>query len=333
MGACFRNNSGEFMAGITQWQQLTLSTEEGEAWALLQAMNEAKSREEIVSEVVQNYYQNDVTIVGALIRLHYHDCISNGCDASILIDSKENRKSEKEARPNLTLRGFNLIDDIKSALEQQCPETVSCADIITMATREAIALANGPRYHVLTGRRDGLVSNALNVTIPGTLLNVPQALKKFNSKGLTLEDMVTLIGAHTIGFSKCNFFQNRLSSFRSGRIDPTMDPNLNAYLVKQCGSIFNPSGNHTSVFLDVETPFDFDNKFYKQIINKRGILKIDQQLALDPLSRKLVRNFASGNFNFWDRFGVSWNKLGRIDVLVGNEGEIRRNCRAFNKDI
>ncbi|CAJ2644561.1 unnamed protein product [Trifolium pratense] len=44
MGACFRNSSGEFMAGITQWQQLTLSTEEGEAWALLQAMNEAKSR-------------------------------------------------------------------------------------------------------------------------------------------------------------------------------------------------------------------------------------------------------------------------------------------------
>ncbi|PNX83352.1 cytochrome p450, partial [Trifolium pratense] len=44
MGACFRNNSGEFMAGITQWKQLTLSTEEGEAWTLLQAMNEAKSR-------------------------------------------------------------------------------------------------------------------------------------------------------------------------------------------------------------------------------------------------------------------------------------------------
>ncbi|WJX29663.1 peroxidase [Trifolium repens] len=288
---------------------------------------------EIVSEAVQNYYQSDITIVGALIRLHFHDCISNGCDASILIDSTENRKSEKDARPNQTLRGFDLIDDIKSTLEQECPETVSCADIITMATREAIALANGPRYHVLTGRRDGLVSNALNVTIPGTSLNVSQALKKFTSKGLTLEDMVTLIGAHTIGFSKCKFFQNRLSSFRSGRIDPTMDPNLNAYLVEKCGSIFNPAENHTSVFLDEETPFDFDNQFYKQIINRRGILHIDQQLALDPISRDLVWNFARGNFNFWDRFGVAWSKLGRIEVLVGNEGEIRRNCRAFNHDI
>ncbi|PNY02675.1 replication protein A 70 kDa DNA-binding subunit, partial [Trifolium pratense] len=32
MGACFHNNSGEFTAGLTQWQQLTLSTEEVEAY-------------------------------------------------------------------------------------------------------------------------------------------------------------------------------------------------------------------------------------------------------------------------------------------------------------
>ncbi|PNX79272.1 hypothetical protein L195_g035256 [Trifolium pratense] len=44
MGACFRNSSGEFTARLTQWQQLTLSTEEGEAWTLLQAVNEAKGR-------------------------------------------------------------------------------------------------------------------------------------------------------------------------------------------------------------------------------------------------------------------------------------------------
>ncbi|KAK2397219.1 Peroxidase superfamily protein [Trifolium repens] len=50
---------------------------------------------EIVSEAVQNYYQSDITIVGALIRLHFHDCISNGCDASILIDSTENRNQRK----------------------------------------------------------------------------------------------------------------------------------------------------------------------------------------------------------------------------------------------
>ncbi|MCI93026.1 hypothetical protein A2U01_0114324, partial [Trifolium medium] len=44
MGACFCNSSDEFTVGFTQWQQLVLSIEEGEAWALLQAMNEAKRR-------------------------------------------------------------------------------------------------------------------------------------------------------------------------------------------------------------------------------------------------------------------------------------------------
>jgi ribonuclease HI len=42
MGACFRNSYGEFTVGLTRWQQLALSTEEGEAWALLQATKEAK---------------------------------------------------------------------------------------------------------------------------------------------------------------------------------------------------------------------------------------------------------------------------------------------------
>jgi ribonuclease HI len=44
MSACFRNSSGEFTAGLTQWQHLALFTEEGETWALQQAMNEAKHR-------------------------------------------------------------------------------------------------------------------------------------------------------------------------------------------------------------------------------------------------------------------------------------------------
>ncbi|MCI37388.1 hypothetical protein A2U01_0058612, partial [Trifolium medium] len=44
MSACFRNSSDEFITGFTQWQQMVLSTEEGESWALLQAMNEVKQR-------------------------------------------------------------------------------------------------------------------------------------------------------------------------------------------------------------------------------------------------------------------------------------------------
>ncbi|GAU51952.1 hypothetical protein TSUD_417350 [Trifolium subterraneum] len=44
MGLCFRDNSGHFMAGMTQWQQTVISSVEGEAWALLLAMEEASQR-------------------------------------------------------------------------------------------------------------------------------------------------------------------------------------------------------------------------------------------------------------------------------------------------
>ncbi|CAJ2652144.1 unnamed protein product [Trifolium pratense] len=44
MGLCFRNSNGQFMAGVTQWQQSVISTLEGETWALLLAMKEANHR-------------------------------------------------------------------------------------------------------------------------------------------------------------------------------------------------------------------------------------------------------------------------------------------------
>ncbi|GAU31734.1 hypothetical protein TSUD_215360 [Trifolium subterraneum] len=44
VGLCFRDNSGQFMAGMTQWQQTVISPVEGEAWTLLLAMEEARYR-------------------------------------------------------------------------------------------------------------------------------------------------------------------------------------------------------------------------------------------------------------------------------------------------
>ncbi|GAU38029.1 hypothetical protein TSUD_395890 [Trifolium subterraneum] len=42
VGLCFRNNRGQVMAGMTQWQQTVMSSVEGEAWTLLLAMEEAR---------------------------------------------------------------------------------------------------------------------------------------------------------------------------------------------------------------------------------------------------------------------------------------------------
>ncbi|KAL5719285.1 peroxidase [Ranunculus cassubicifolius] len=285
--------------------------------------------ESIIRAVVQRRFARDRSITGSLLRMHFHDCFVRGCDASILIDTTTQKPSEKTAGPNLTVRGYELIDEAKAALEAQCPSTVSCADIITVATRDSVALAGGPSYAIPTGRRDGLVSNPEEVNLPGPGSSVPQALEVFRAKGLTLTDMVTLLGAHTVGIAHCGFFQDRLSNFRgTGSPDPSMDPVLRAKLVQTCRS---GSGQEPSTFLDQATPFVFDNKFYGQVLSKRGVMRIDQELSLDSSSSGIVSSLASDSVRFGQQFGEAMVKLGSVDALVGSAGEIRKNCRLFNQ--
>jgi peroxidase len=61
-----------------------------------------------------------------------------GCDASNLIKSTPTNTAELDALPNLTLHGMDLIDTAKAAVEEACPGIVSCADIISLATRDAV---------------------------------------------------------------------------------------------------------------------------------------------------------------------------------------------------
>lgn len=66
--------------------------------------------------------------------------IWQGCDGSVLLNSTTNNQAEKDAFPNLSLRGFNVIDAVKVAVEKQCPGVVSCADILALIARDAVRM-------------------------------------------------------------------------------------------------------------------------------------------------------------------------------------------------
>lgn len=117
--------------------------------------------------------------------------------------------AEKDAPPNLTLRGLELIDEIKAELEKRCKGIVSCADIIALATRDGVKLSGGSAYALPTGRRDGLVSKIEEVLLPGPSLSVSDATNAFQSINMTLQEMTTLLGKRAASFMKRLSYSSR----------------------------------------------------------------------------------------------------------------------------
>ncbi|KAL8162721.1 hypothetical protein V2J09_014210 [Rumex salicifolius] len=277
--------------------------------------------EAIVFRVVRSKFVKDPTLVAALLRMQFHDCFVRGCDASILLDGSN---TEKTAGPNGSVRGFEVIDAVKAALEKACPGVVSCADIIAIATRAAVNLAGGRWYKVETGRRDGRVSIASDAnSLPGPTTPVASAVQIFANKGISKEDFVLLLGI---------LFQSRLYSFNgvSGKTDPSMNPSLVPFLKRSCP--INGNGGN-SVFLDQSSANSaniVDNGFFKAIKAGKGILQLDQMIALDGSTKSIVSKYAASDPLFQVGFGQAMVKLGRIGVLTGNQGSVRKSCRIAN---
>jgi peroxidase len=68
-----------------------------------------------------------------------------GCDASILLDDTPTFTGEKNANAN-SVRGYEVIDAVKLQVEAACKAAVSCADIVALASRDAVNLVS-PVYH------------------------------------------------------------------------------------------------------------------------------------------------------------------------------------------
>lgn len=73
--------------------------------------------------------------------IYIYICLK-GCDGSVLLNSTKKNQAEKDAPPNISLHAFYVIDIAKQELEASCPGVVSCADILALAARDAVALVS-----------------------------------------------------------------------------------------------------------------------------------------------------------------------------------------------
>ncbi|XP_066378032.1 peroxidase 1-like [Miscanthus floridulus] len=272
------------------------------------------------------------SLAGPLLRLHFHDCFVRGCDASVLLDSTGGNTAEKDAKPNKSLRGFGSVERVKAKLEAACPNTVSCADVLTLMARDAVVLAKGPSWLVALGRRDGRVSSATEAAdhLPPAFGDVPLLTKIFAANGLDVKDLAVLSGGHTLGTAHCGSYARRLYNFSSVySADPSLDSEYADRLRTRCKSVDDKA---TLSEIDPGSYKTFDTSYYRHVAKRRGLFQSDAALLTDATTKEYVQRIATGMFDdvFFKDFGVSMIKMGNVGVLTGAQGEIRKKCYIVN---
>ncbi|GMI98786.1 RARE COLD INDUCIBLE GENE 3, PEROXIDASE 3 [Hibiscus trionum] len=284
--------------------------------------------------IIKNATEKSVSLNPALpakfLRMHFHDCFVRGCDGSVLLNSTANNTAEKDAIPNLTLFGFDVIDDIKAELEKKCPNVVSCADILALVARDAVSYQYGrPLWEVYTGRRDGRVSRSAEAlaNLPSPFSNFSVLQQNFANQNLSVHDLVVLSGGHTIGVGHCNTFSNRLYNFTGrGDQDPSLNATYAAFLKTRCRSLNDTT---TTVPMDPGSGLTFDANYYVTVKQHKGLFQSDAALLTNQLSNHIVHQLVDPNI-FFHEFARSMVKMGAIGVLTGNAGEIRKKCYIVN---
>ncbi|XP_071700963.1 peroxidase 27-like [Rutidosis leptorrhynchoides] len=284
--------------------------------------------EAIVYATTAKYIHQAPPLTASLLRLHFHDCFVRGCDSSVLLNSTTTSKAEKDGLPNLSLRGFQVVDAVKTALEEACPGVVSCADTLALVARDAIQQNKGPFWPVPLGRRDGRVSLFTDsFTLPPPFANITVLKSIFASKGLNVKDLVVLSGSHTVGVSHCSTIATRLHNFTGkGDTDPSLDPTY----VPQLKSICSPTDQTTLLAMD-STVGKFDTNYYKGVSKHRGLFQSDAALLNDKKTSAYVKfQSRTHGHSFFEDFRASMVKMGKIGILTSTAGEIRKTCAFIN---
>ncbi|OVA05090.1 Plant peroxidase [Macleaya cordata] len=280
---------------------------------------------DIVKSTVRSAINRDKRMGAKLIRMFFHDCFVVGCDAGVLLDDNlPSIDSEKNSISNKnSLGGFELIDKIKDAVDQACPgPVVSCSDIISIATRDSVVELGGPSWSVLLGRRDARTANRNEAdNLPSPFADLQVLIKNFSDKGFTAKEMVALSGAHSVGVARCSLFRTHL--YNGSNVEVLVANERKS----KCPS---NGGDDNLASIDHQTPNRFGNNYFQALVTRRGLLHSDQELFNGGSTDDIVKTYSQDSGTFYTDFANAMIKLGNLNTLTGNNGEIRKNCRKIN---
>ncbi|KAL3644715.1 hypothetical protein CASFOL_009895 [Castilleja foliolosa] len=277
----------------------------------------------IIRTSIRQAIARERRMAASIIRLHFHDCFVQGCDASILLDNSPTIQSEKSAGPNAnSVRGFDVIETAKRAVEASCRGVVSCADVLTIAAREASIGVGGPTWNLNLGRRDSTTANvnAANTDLPSPFSNLQGLIDSFSNKGLSVTDMVALSGAHTLGQAQCFLFRGRINSNGTD-----IDRNFASTRRRTCPQ----TGGDTNLApLDLVTPNSFDNNYYRNLVARRGLLSSDQILLTGSTAATVTR-YSTRPRDFATDFASAMVRMSEITPILRPNGIVRSVCNVI----
>ncbi|CAI0466952.1 unnamed protein product, partial [Linum tenue] len=242
-----------------------------------------------------------------------------GCDASIHIDSGNGSylyQTEMASSKNFEIRKREVIGFLKSIVEIVCPESVSCADLIVLAAREAVALSGGPWISLPLGRKDSPLPASYELAdalLPSPAIGVDGMLKLFGRIGLTVEESVAIMGSHSLGVTHCANI-------------PTRETGSGSICQPPGGSLLSSSLSNSSFVQNDPTAVVFDNEYYVGAMLGRGVLRVDEEMAKEERTARFVGGFAADQGEFFRAFGSAFVKLAGKGVLTGRQGMVRKEC-------
>ncbi|KAH3909255.1 hypothetical protein HBI56_187320 [Parastagonospora nodorum] len=232
-----------------------------------------------VAKELQSTFSTCGRAAHGAIRAPFHDCINNGCDGSLILTDECSRSENG---------GLSFI--CETLLDLTNKYKVSAADMIQFAAAYAIsACPLGPNVKALVGRTDSSVAAPLN-SMPSSKDSVDSILAAFSARGFSSDDVVALLGTHSVA------------------IQVVTDPN----------NVGQP--------LD-STPAVCDTKYYVETQSGTAPSSLDSDLRManDTQTAKTWTDFGNSQDLWAAKFVDAWNRF----AVIGNDVDSLQDCSSL----